>query len=257
VTLAESYREIAERSGVHRRTVHAHREHWRAYVRRVKVADRWNAHSRSVWHLGVYSNVLHLATIPEGNPPGITRSGGLLQHALHTDPARDLFHRWTVGWSLHNALSTSGEPVTAPELVRALEVHRSTVSRGLRRLEANGMAERRGNGWVALHPQEAEDWHYLNERRKRHSAERDVFDRQSIVERWRRQREGQQERAEAEDQEPVSEHLLVLPEEGRHRRSPGGDSLAKADAVAVPAVRGALQGGISLRRSSGGSDKAG
>jgi DNA-binding transcriptional regulator YhcF (GntR family) len=269
LTLAESYREIAERSGVCRRTVHTHREHWRAYVRRVKKANKWRAHSRSVWQLGVYANALHLeetpahpCTTPVGNASSHNSEWCISARPPQTDPARDLWHRWPAGWYMYSALDSGEEPVTASELAALVGVHAGTARRGLRRLEANGMAERQDGRWRALHPQDREAWYHLNERKERHRAERALFKdyREGKIGEWRREereRAGSEEPTEAEDAkahpEPVRvQPVAVLSQGHLQGGSPCGQpARPEDDGVALPALRAALPARVSLRRPAG------
>jgi hypothetical protein len=279
LTLSETYRQLAERAGVSASTVCAHRKHWRAFVRRVSKANRWQKNSSSVWQLGVYPtgrNARALTNTPVGECLPHKRQCSLM-HA-RSDAARDLWHRWSGGWSLYALLEGSDEPLRASEIAGLLGVNPSTARRGLRRLEANDMAERGPNGWHSLRPETDEGWYHRNQRKQRHRDERALFNevRDEKLEGWKREREGgpgergQPERTGetdgasartgAPDGAPAPLPGVEVPRERvwmlSHAPSPGRPDSRHPprpgdDGVAVPGMRRPLSTGLSMRGDPG------
>jgi hypothetical protein len=172
VRISESYRELAEASGVSIGTITKHRAELSRWVRLVEAGNRWNG-NRSTWQL--QTNQRALGNRPEADPSG---NDGLFPSARTlTDPSDPYWHRWATGWAVYRLLDAD-DAHNAHELAAGTGLHVGSVRRILARFAAEGIAERDADGlWTArlgVTPQRGLIDHRAL-RHARHRAEREVW----------------------------------------------------------------------------------
>ena len=169
VELAESYREIAEASGVSIGTITKHRAAWNRYVRQIEPGNRWKA-TRSQWRLLITKGRAS-GNMPEASPTG---EAGVFPTARGIKaPSDNYWHRWSTGWATYRRLEPDAGRTVA-ELAEETGLHRGTIRRTLHRFAADGIAQRDCDGLWTECP-DAESPPGLDrkeERRERHRLDR-------------------------------------------------------------------------------------
>ena len=146
--ISESYREIAEASGVSVSTVYNRRQDWGPWVRRVSKGKRGRLNdSRTTWQLVVRERRA-LTNRPEATPSGVA---GLFGNARTlADPSHNLWHRWSNGHRLYCLLGVV-DATTTSALATATGLHPGTVRRIGARLVKLEVATHDEDGWRAKH----------------------------------------------------------------------------------------------------------
>jgi predicted transcriptional regulator len=168
----ESYRELAEASGVAVSTIHAHLDAIAPWVRRVQRGSRYTG-SRSTWQLIRRRPAADRPAV--GSRPLRPPSAPLPTRGSLTDPAHSCWHRWSSGWRLFSVLNAADGPQTVAQLASATGLCRGSVRRNLRRFAGHGIAQRLDDWSWGTVPDAAIDDGLIDHqaaRRARHEAQR-------------------------------------------------------------------------------------
>ncbi len=196
VELNDSLRQVSEACGLSHVTVWRHRASLSPWVKVVSRGRRSGGRHR--WRLCLAAGAPSCAqdetsrADPAGSASGLLLSARPpVPHSL-TDPAHDLWGRWSGGWRLF-CLLDEGEGATARQLAEVTGYAVGSVRRSLARLRDMGLAERDDDGeWrlvESAQPREEDVVDHAARRRSRHVRQRVNYRR------YRAEREAARERA--------------------------------------------------------------
>lgn len=190
----ESYRELAELSGVSISTVSRRLPELARFVRRTHRGRRTSTTDRSSWQL-VTGRALRNTqdALPRGYAGVFPNARGL------RNPSSPWWHRWSTGWRLYCELDAD-DGLTTAELARRTGLHVGSVRRNLARMAQNGWAHRDELGRWRCTPEPVEQEPVFDgfqnpqeQRRLRYRVERELR-RQALAARAReRERRREQE----------------------------------------------------------------
>jgi hypothetical protein len=181
VELDDSLRQIAEAAGVSHECVRKNRSALAPWVIVASKGNRTGARHR--WRLNLAAGKsAHKLTGQRPSPTGksgLTTYARLAVRGTLTDPAHDHWGgRWSGGWRLFCALDFE-DGATASELAVSTGASVGGTRRNLRRLEAEGLAIRDGDGAWRLGSEQAQgaevEIPHAARRRQRHRKQREDF----------------------------------------------------------------------------------
>lgn len=193
--LQQSYRELAELSGVSISTVSRRLPELARFVRRTHRGRRTSTTDRSSWQLVTGRAI---GNTPEAPPTGY--AGVFLNARSLQNPSSPWWHRWSTGWRLYCELDTD-DGLTAAELATRTGLHVGSVRRNLARMAQHGWAHRDELGrWCCTPEPAAQEPEYdgcvnhQEQRRLRYRTERLLRKRALAARARERERRREQER---------------------------------------------------------------
>lgn len=184
VDLDDSLRQVSEASGVSHATVWRHRSALAPWVRLVSTGRRSGGRHR--WRLCLTAGASASAQNEtsqhprQGDASGLFQSARLPEREALSDPAHDLWGRWSGGWRLFRLLDDE-EGATTAALADVTGYAVGTIRRSLARLAGLGLAQRDGDReWRSVpsaSPPEEDVGDFAARRKARHKRQREHFRR--------------------------------------------------------------------------------
>lgn len=196
----ESYRELAELSGVGIGTIHRRLPELARFVRRTHRGQQHSTVDRSSWQLVTGRAERNTQDALPAGFAGVFHPARGLQN-----PSSPWWQRWSTGWRLFCELDAD-DGLTPAELATRTGLHVTSVRRNLRRMERNGWTHRDELGRWRCTPESLETepeydgiQNYRERRHERFRLERELR-RQALAARAR-ERERRRERQHEQEQQ--------------------------------------------------------
>jgi predicted transcriptional regulator len=196
----ESYRELAELSGVGIGTIHRRLPELARFVRRTHRGRRNSTVDRSSWQLVTGRAERNTQDALPTGYAGVFHPARGLQN-----PSSPWWQRWSTGWRLFCELDAD-DGLTAAELATRTGLHVTSVRRNLRRMEQNGWTHRDELGRWRCTPETVETEpeydgirNHRELRRQRFRTEREL--RREALAARARERERRRERRHEQDEQ--------------------------------------------------------